>query len=66
MSSRLAIAIIVLALAMLVAGLVAHVAALALIGLYGAVMVGAVWAFAAAGDFVRDVSARRFTRDGRS
>jgi predicted membrane channel-forming protein YqfA (hemolysin III family) len=65
-SSRASVVVIALGIALLVAGLVTNIAALAVLGLFGAVLVGAVWALAAAGDFVRDVSARRFTRDGRS
>jgi hypothetical protein len=66
MSRRTAIVLIAGALVMLVAGLLAGVAVLAFIGLYGAVLVAAVWALAAGGDFIRDASARRFTRGGRS
>ena len=41
-------------------------AVLAVLGLYGGVIVAAVWALAAGGDWIRDVSAGRFTRDRRS
>lgn len=66
MSQRIAIGLIALAAALLAAGLLAGVTALALIGLFGGVAVAAVWALAAAGDFIRDASERRFPRDGRS
>lgn len=65
MSRRLAIALIAVAVVLLVVGLVADVTALALVGLYGGVVVAAVWALAAGGDWIRDVSERRFTRRGR-
>ena len=66
MSRRTEIVLIAVAFALLLAGLLAHVVALAVIGLFGGVAVAAVWALAAAGDWVIDVSERRFTRDGRS
>jgi hypothetical protein len=66
MSRRTGIVLIAVAIALVVAGLLAHVVALAVIGLFGGVAVGSVWALAAGGDWVRDVSERRFTRDGRS
>ena len=51
---------------LLILGLIFSVTALALIGLALAVVVAGVWALAAGGDWVRDVSERRFNRDGRS
>jgi len=63
MSRPAFIFMIAVAVGLLVAGLLAGVAALALIGLFGGVVVAAVWALAAGGDWIRDVSARRF--DGR-
>ena len=66
MSPRTAIVLIAVAAVLLVAGLLANVVALAVIGLFGGVAVAAVWALAAGGDWIRDVSERRFPRDGRS
>jgi hypothetical protein len=66
MSPRTAVGLIAAAVVLLILGLVLSVTALAFVGLYGGVAVAAVWALAAGGDFVRDVSERRFTRDGRS
>jgi hypothetical protein len=66
MSPRIAVGLIAAAIVLLILGLVLSVTALAFVGLYGGVAVAAVWALAAGGDFVRDVSERRFNRDGRS
>ena len=66
MSRRTSIVIIAVGLALLVVGLVANSAVLAVLGLYGAVIVAAVWALAAGGEWIRDLSAGRFTRDRRS
>ena len=66
MSPRTAVGLIAAAIVLLILGLVLSVTALAFVGLYGGVAVAAVWALAAGGDFVRDVSERRFNRDGRS
>jgi hypothetical protein len=66
MSTRTAIGLIAAAIVLLILGLIFSVTALALIGLAVAVVVAGVWALAAGGDWVRDVSERRFNRDGRS
>ena len=66
MSPRIAVGLIAAAIVLLIVGLVFSVTALALIGLAVAVVVAGVWALAAGGDFIRDVSERRFNRDGRS
>ena len=65
MSRRISIGLIALGIALLVIGLATNTAALAILGLFGAVLVAAVWALAAGGDWIRDVSAGRFTRHGR-
>jgi TRAP-type C4-dicarboxylate transport system permease large subunit len=59
------VVVLVVAVALLVVGLVLDSTALALIGLLGGVVVAAVWALAAGGDWLRDASAGRFRRDGR-
>jgi hypothetical protein len=53
------------AIVLLLVGLLLDSAALAVVGLFGGVAVAAVWALAAGGDWLRDASAGRFSRDGR-
>ena len=65
MSARVAIAFIVAAVVVLIVGLLIESTALALIGLLVSVVVAGVWALAAGGDWIRDVSAGRFDRRGR-
>ena len=66
MSRRTSIVIIAIGLVLLVVGLVADSAVLVVLGLYGSVVIAAVWALAAGGEWIRDLSAARFTRDRRS
>ena len=66
MSTRTALGLIAAAVVLLILGLIFSVTALALIGLLGAVVVAGVWALAAGGDWIRDVSGGRFKSDGRS
>jgi hypothetical protein len=65
MSRRTTVVLIAIGIVMLVVGLLADSAVLAVIGLYGGVVVAAVWALAAGGDWIRDASAGRFSRHGR-
>ncbi|HEV8250200.1 MAG TPA: hypothetical protein VGQ15_09530 [Gaiellaceae bacterium] len=66
MSQRTWIVVIAIAVVLLVVGLLVGSTALAVIGLFGGVAVAAVWALAAGGDWLRDASAGRFNRHGRS
>lgn len=54
-----------IAIVLLLVGLLLDSAAVAVVGLFGGVAVAAVWALAAGGDWLRDASAGRFSRDGR-
>jgi len=59
------VVVLAVALVLLVAGLLVDSAVLAVIGLFGGVVVAAVWALAAGGDWLRDASSGRFDRGGR-
>ena len=66
MSNRTLTILLVVAVVLLIVGIAASVTALAVIGLFGGVALAAVRALAAGGDWLRDASAGRFHRDGRS
>jgi urea transporter len=59
-SRALFIALVAVAVVLLVVGLVVASTALALVGLFGAVVVVAVQALIAGGDWIQDASRRRF------
>ena len=65
MARRTFILLLGVAVVLLILGLVLDSTALALIGLFGGVVVAAVWAAAAGGDWLRDASAGRFKQRGR-
>jgi hypothetical protein len=65
MSSRVLVALIAVAVALLVVGLVIGSTALALVGFFGGVAVIAVLGLAAGGDWIREASRGRFRNSGR-
>jgi hypothetical protein len=64
-SNRTFLIVVVVAVVLVVLGVALSLTPLAVIGLFGGVAVAAAWAFAAGGDWLRDASADRFTRDRR-